>query len=344
MISFKHYIKEDLLKYSDDAGYHAGGLDYGEKRFASPVFLVWSSIIQDDYIAIPLYGSIIERIEKKMKDKAPKRKNVVALHVSSVDSYDGLKKLERGRKPVSAATQLDRNSWGSFLGDGVTGEAAGTIYKLRGDLAARFSGDAFTELDKNGKRWVDFYSLIRRNDEKFVPMHKILQNIRAKTKKFIGNLLDIDEDMFRSYFNKSDKEKKQDTQIEEILRSTTNEEKSEIVKFYYDLCSEEMSKNAELFASAFFHSEEKLRDAYDEALLYNFEIEKVFISAESTALWLDAPGTSKEIIKKSVKRFERDGVDYVVIDDLDEASEVDIDGLPTISMDEFKKMIKEYLV
>lgn len=344
MISFKNYIKEDLLKYSDEAGYHAGGVDYDEKRFASPVFLIWSSIVQDDYIAIPLYGSIIERIEKKMKDKAPLRKDVVGLHVASAYHYDDLKKLQKGRKPISAATQLDRNSWGSFLYDGVTGHA-GTVYMVRGDLAARFFGDAFTELDKNGKRWVDFYSIIARIDEKFVPMHKILQSIRAKTKKFIGNLLDIDEDMFRSYFNKSDKEKKRDTQIEEILRSTTNEEKSEIVKFYYDLCSEEMAENAELFASAFFHPEENLRDAYDEALLYNFEIEKVFISVEATLNWALSGGM--EYIKDAAKKLERDGVDYAIIDDLEGNTE-DIDqilgDLPFISIEQYREAIEEHLV
>lgn len=340
MISFKNYIKEDLLKYADEAGQRSmSRLTYNQKRFASPVFLIWSSLIEDDYMAIPLYGSIIERIEKKMSDKAPKRRNVVGLHATKIDNYDGLKKLERGRKPISASTQIADDHWRIFLESGVD-QGAGAVYMIRGDLAARFSGDSFTELDKNGKRWADFYQMIRKEDKKYIPMHKILQRIRAKTKAFLGNLLDIDQDMFRSYFLKSDKEKKEDTQIEEILRSTTNEEKSEIVKFYYDLCSEEMAENAELFSSAFFRPTEELTDAYDEALFFNFKIEKVFVSI---AVVTDYARASDPVGMKKIadyaKRFERDGVECVLVDDKQYK-----DLPPTISWREYREAIKEYLI
>lgn len=317
MISFNQFIKEDLVKKYDDfmepedksKAKYIHNTPYEQKRFASPVDFISSVLFaEEENFFLPLYGSIIERIEEKLKDKAPVRKNVRAFHSTLLDNYDDLKIIGQERKSISVSTQIKANKLPWFFSEGVTGDGVAAGFVLRGDLVSHFPHDAFTDVDKGGKRWINVYGHIDiRKSEDHKEVHEVVQQMKKEVRSYTAKVLGIDEREFLSY--SPDGEEK-DEKIDEIVRSTTNEQKDKLVRFYYDLCNKKMLEYAEQFAAVLF--DYKDTPAYSEGLMYNFEVEEALYAVAASDSYIGPEETIEEIERYS-EFFMREGVKFTCI-------------------------------
>lgn len=317
MISFNQFIKENLVKKYDDfmepedksKAKYIHNTPYEQKRFSSPVDFISSVLFaEEENFFLPLYGSIIERIEEKLKDKAPVRKNVRAFHSTLLDNYDDLKIIGQERKSISVATQIKSNKLPWFFGEGVTGEGAAGGFVLRGDLVSHFPHDAFTDVDKGGKRWINVYGYIDiRKSEDHKEVHEVVQQMKKEVRSYTAKVLGIDEREFLSY---SPDSKEKDEKIDKIVRSTTNEQKDKLVRFYYDLCNKKMVEYAEQFAAVLF--DYKDTPAYSEGLLYNFEVEQALYDVAASDSFIGAEDTI-ETIEEYADLFMQEGVEFICI-------------------------------
>ena len=109
-------------------------------------------------IPFPISGPMMKRLETSERQEA--------LHFTDLDGLKSLFDIEGSAKSISVITWIQEIDFAIELLDGID-TSGGIAVEVTGDIALRAEGDIFTEVDNQGRRWVDlrqFRSQVSKSD------------------------------------------------------------------------------------------------------------------------------------------------------------------------------------
>jgi hypothetical protein len=253
MKTFKGYLTEFVQQSTSDYVFDTPGGD--------------SSSLQ-----IPISGPMFKRIW-------PDTIRATVFHTTSLEGLEKLKKLEGGKKSISAFFSM----MSRYMETGVaTGGDVHVVVEMDADVLVSAKDDIWSQVDKTGRRWVElqwFANAIRTGPE-FGKVEKdfntLIQNLVKKhLPKEKGNAFEIWSDM-KSYVHAG--------------REGGGKRLSLIIKDYFDGVEKVLKKNKKVMGNIIYgytKSKRMTDNAWDEQIVNNIKIKKVHI-------WPDGPGVWRQ--------------------------------------------------
>ena len=248
MKSFKQYLREFAIKSTSDYVFNAGS--------------------DSSSLKIPISGPMFKRIW-------PDTIRTTVFHVLSAEDLYALKKLEGGKKSISAFFSM----MSRYMESGIAG-GGGVIAELEADVIISAKDDIMSEVDKQGRRWVmmswfanaqsygtgpkfgkvekELNTLIANLVKKHIPKDKEIQQTKHFGKDS-GAVFDIWGNMKRHL--KGDGRKL-----------------AAVIKDYFDGVEKIIKKNKEVMGGIFYgyaKSKRMTDNAWDEQIVNNIEIYKI---------------------------------------------------------------------
>ena len=241
MRSFKSYLTEFAIQSTSDYVFQVGGQG------------LCSSALK-----IPISAPMFKRIW-------PDTIRATVFHVLGAEDIYELKKLEGGKKSISAFfSMMARN-----LESGVAG-GGGVVAELDADVLISARDDIMSEVDKQGRRWVEmmWFENQTREREKFSKIEKDLNTLIEKlVKKHVpkekGNAFEIWKNM-KSHLKAG--------------REGGGKKLSLVIKDYFDVVEKVIKKNKEVMSSIFYgyaRSKRQTDNTWDEQIVNNIKIKKL---------------------------------------------------------------------
>jgi len=143
MKSFKGYLKEKEVAW---------------RQSASQMIFDFSQI---QFMQIPLSSKTMEWIFKVQLPRA------TVFHVTSVDGFKKLKKLQNKRKSISAFFNMDASTMESGIQGG-----GGVVAEMDANIILSSKHDVLSMPDKTGRRWVELMNIDKKKT-----MHKELEQM-----------------------------------------------------------------------------------------------------------------------------------------------------------------------
>ena len=246
MKSFVQHLKEFTIQSTSDIVFEVGSQGQGSSA-----------------LKIPISGPMFKRIW-------PDTIRATVFHVTSAENLAGLKRLEGGRKSISAffsmmSTQME----GGIATDG------GVVVEMEADVLVSAKDDIMSQVDKGGRRWVEmswFENAAGRGDGAgFQAVERDLNVlIRDLVLKYLEPIL-------------GDKAR---TEPEFYLwgamkRHLKDSKKlSLVIKDYFDGVEKIIKANKEVMGSIFYgytRSKRMTDNAWDEQIVNNIDIKKVHV-------------------------------------------------------------------
>jgi hypothetical protein len=230
-------------------------------------------------VKIPLSPSIFKRIWPE-----PVRSRV--FHLTDLDGLGKLKKMQGGKRSVSAFYNINSSS----IGDGIQTHG-GYIAEMDADVLAAAPDDIGSQPDKQGRRWLVWSTLV---DPK-------TQNGMGGKSQLGGMYRDINEMMIEIIMEYADDPSDFLPNTNEAWMSlglySSPKEKSLIIKDYMDGMEKIMKKHSKPLKSLFTDyafDKELMQDPdsgdfalWDEVVVNNFKIKKVHVTEEFGEDWQD---------------------------------------------------------
>ena len=140
MKTFKGYLKE---RFQD---WKSGSAPAWTESLSTMLFDLPRTGLKD--LKLPLSPSIMKRVwPKSIRSKA--------FHLTDDDGIRKLKRLQGGKKSISAFYNMDD----IIIASGIKTEG-GYVVELEGDVLAASPDDISSQPDKSGRRWITFSSLM----------------------------------------------------------------------------------------------------------------------------------------------------------------------------------------
>jgi hypothetical protein len=257
MKSFKQYLKEFVIQSTSDY-----------------VFDTLSSNTSD--LKIPISPSMFKRIW-------PNTIRATVFHSTSAEHLAGLKKLEGGKKSISAFfSMMAREMEGGIATDG------GVVVEMEADILVSSKDDIMSAVDKAGRRWVELswfeFALGRNSPAGFDKVEKDLNTlIKDLVKKYLTPILGKNvvarEHEYELWSNMKDHLK--------AGREGGGKRLSLVIKDYFDGVEKVIKKNKKVFESIFYgyaKSKRQTDNAWDEQIVNNIKIKKVHILSDEVDL------------------------------------------------------------
>ena len=263
MIPFKQYIKEN----PDDAL-----TTWGQ---------VSSSILSNNnFFWLPLSSKILERA-------LGRNRRITALHAMDPESIFRLIKLQNTSKSISTFTEY-RGRPMSMAKSGVE-DGGGAIAEVEGDILLSYQEDAYTEVDRQGRRWFNPSDLKLDDRRKYKEQLKDIfyKDIISAYEKVASK-----EELF--YFHDNGKVR------EYLNKYVTKQEKAKIIKKYYDFADKLIRDEHELILKPFFHGGADGNAEYNEIVLNKIKIKKLYIYDE----YLKGYKGYDDFLKKNKIKYE----------------------------------------
>ena len=243
MKSFKGYLTEFVIQSTSDY-----------------VFDTLSNSISD--IKIPISGPMFKRIW-------PNTIRATVFHTTSLEGLKGLKKLEGGKKSISAFFSM----MSRYMETGVaSGGDIHVVAEMDADVLVSARDDIWSQVDKTGRRWVEMSWFANAQwggtGPKFNKVEKDLNTlIKNLVKKYVpkeqGQPLEI-------WSNMKDHLK--------AGREGGGKRLSLVIKDYFDGIEKVIKKNKKVFETIFYgyvKSKRQTDDAWDEQIVNNFKVKKI---------------------------------------------------------------------
>ena len=226
-------------------------------------------------LKIPLSSAIFKRIwPESIRSKA--------FHLTDYDGVGKLKKMQGGKKSISAFYNMDDY----IIQSGIKSEG-GYVVELEGDVLAAAPDDISSQPDKTGRRWLTWSTLLD-------PIHSNGMGGESKLKKMEKDLQDL---LVEILIKNGMGPYKKGLTIRELNKawiylgkSTGGKEKSVIIKDYIDGMEKIMKKYSKPLRSIFTDYTKKRtldpdedsgeRAMWDELVVNNFKIEKIHVGPE----------------------------------------------------------------
>jgi len=257
MKSFKQYLKEFVIQSTSDY-----------------VFDTLSSNTSD--LKIPISPSMFKRIW-------PNTIRATVFHSTSAEHLAGLKKLEGGKKSISAFfSMMAREMEGGIATDG------GVVVEMEADILVSSKDDIMSAVDKAGRRWVELswfeFALGRNSPAGFDKVEKDLNTlIKDLVKKYLTPILGKNvvarEHEYELWSNMKSHLK--------AGREGGGKRLSLVIKDYFDGVEKVIKKNKKVFETIFYgyaKSKRQTDNAWDEQIVNNIKIKKVHILSDEVDL------------------------------------------------------------
>ena len=228
-------------------------------------------------LKIPLSSPIFKRVwPESIRSKA--------FHLTDFDGLGKLKRLQGGKKSISAFYNIDDY----MISSGIKTEG-GYVVELEGDVLAAAPDDISSQPDKTGRRWITFSSLMNPSTASDPGL-----NGRSKLKRIekdLENLLiDILVKNDLGPYKKGLTTRELNKAWSWLGKSTGGKEKSVIIKDYIDGMEKIMKKYSKPLKSIFTDYTKKRtldpdedsgeKAMWDELVVNNFKIQKIHVGPE----------------------------------------------------------------
>jgi len=246
MKSFKQHLNEFTVQSTSDIVFEVGSQGQGSSG-----------------MNIPISGPMFKRIW-------PNTIRATVFHATDADHLAGLKRLEGGKKSISAFFSMMANQMeGGIATDG------GIVIEMDADILVSAKDDIMSRVDKGGRRWVEMSWFENAqgwgNPAGFDKVERGLNNlIRELVLKYLEPIMG----------------KKARTEPEFILwadmkRHLKDSKKlSLVIKDYFDGVEKIIKKNKDVMGSIFYgyaRSKRQTDNAWDEQIVNNIKIKKVHV-------------------------------------------------------------------
>lgn len=248
MKSFKQYIKENITAFNSRKTW-----DY-----------VKESIKKDsESFFLPLSSKILERA-------LGRNRRITALHILNPASIANLVKMQGSTKSISTFTEYKGSQEPAKLVKGGIAMGGGAVAEVEGDILLSYKRDAWTELDRQGRRWFKPFELQGSGvSKKFISIYK--QKIADEFYKDILSAYErVTPEEEHGYHDYAKVGKYLD-------RFATKEEKAKIIKQYYKFADRLIQDQHDLILEPFFHSMGADDTFYNEIVMSKIKIKKLYI-------------------------------------------------------------------
>jgi hypothetical protein len=267
--TFKGYLTEFVIQSTSDY-----------------VFDTLSNSISD--IKIPISGPMFKRIW-------PDTIRATVFHTTSLEGLAKLKKLEGGKKSISAFFSM----MSRYMETGVaTGGDVHVVVEMKADVLVSARDDIWSIVDKTGRRWVEMSWFANAQwggtGPKFNKVEKDLNTlIKDLVKKYVpkeqGQPLEIWSNM-KSHLKAG--------------REGGGKRLSLVIKDYFDGVEKVLKANKEVMGNIIYgytKSKRQTDNAWDEQIVNNIKVKTIHI-------WPDGPGVwrqTEDEIKQQITDIKR---------------------------------------
>ena len=249
MKTFKSYLTEFAIRSTSDIVF-----DVGSQGQAS------------SGMNIPISGPMFKRIW-------PNTIRATVFHATDADHLAGLKRLEGGKKSISAFFSMMANQMeGGIATDG------GIVIEMDADILVSAKDDIMSQVDKGGRRWVEMSWFENAqgwgNPAGFDKVERGLNNlIRELVLKYLEPIMGNKARTEPEFYLWAD-----------MKRHLKDSKKlSLVIKDYFDGVEKIIKANKEVMSSIFYgyaRSKRQTDNAWDEQIVNNIKIKKVHILRE----------------------------------------------------------------
>ena len=206
---------------------------------------------------IPMSGPMLKRIW-------PDTIRATVFHVLSAEDIYELKKLEGGKKTISAFFSM----MSRYLESGIAG-GGGVVAELEADILVSAKDDIMSKVDKNGRRWVALDWFANAQSYGTGPKFGMVEKEFSKLK----------ENLVRKYVDRD-----QIGDWREVWKEMKHYLKGDgkklslVIKNYFDGVEKILKKNKEVMSSIFYGYAKGKRmtdNAWDEQIVNNIKIKKL---------------------------------------------------------------------
>ena len=258
-------------------------------------------------LKIPLSSPIFKRVW-------PETIRSKVFHVTDFDGVKKLKRLQGGKKSISAFYNMDDY----IIQSGIKTEG-GYVVELEGDVLAAAPDDISSQPDKSGRRWITFSSLMNPSTaaDPGLGGKTQLRGIETDLQDVLVNILkkngeDVDEGSRDNIIG---------LQWSGLGKKHGGKTKSVIIKDYIDGMEKIMKKHSKSLGSVLTDYTKKRTlepdpdsgdvAMWDELVINNFTIQKVHVGQEFGPDFSDP-----DVVDRFSKHFEGLGVSYELYDDV----------------------------
>ena len=213
-------------------------------------------------LKIPISGPMFKRIW-------PDTIRATVFHATDLRGLENLKKLEGGKKSISAFFSM----MSRYMETGVA-TGGGIVVEMEADVLISARDDIMSEVDKQGRRWVMMSwfanAQLGRTGPKF-----------GKVEKELNKLI---EDLVKKHLSKGAGAKPYDlwSNMKRHLKGDGQKLRL-VIKDYFDGVEKVIKRNKEVMSSIFYgyaKSKRMTDNAWDEQIVNNIQIKKVHIISE----------------------------------------------------------------
>ena len=206
---------------------------------------------------IPMSGPMLKRIW-------PDTIRATVFHVLSAEDIYELKKLEGGKKTISAFFSM----MSRYLESGIAG-GGGVVAELEADILVSAKDDIMSKVDKKGRRWVALDWFANAQSYGTGPKFGIVEKEFSKLK----------ENLVRKYVDRD-----QIGDWREVWKEMKHYLKGDgkklslVIKNYFDGVEKILKKNKEVLGNIFYgyaKSKRQTDNAWDEQIVNNIKIKKL---------------------------------------------------------------------
>ena len=213
--------------------------------------------VSSSSLSIPISGPMFKRIW-------PDTIRTIVFHVLSAEDIYALKKLEGGKKTISAFFSM----MSRYLESGIAG-GGGVVAELEADILVSAKDDIMSKVDKKGRRWVALDWFANAQSYGTGPKFGMVEKEFSKLK----------ENLVRKYVNRD-----QIGDWREVWKEMKHYLKGDgkklglVIKDYFDGVEKVIKKNKEVLGSIFYgyaKSKRQTDNAWDEQIVNNIKIKKL---------------------------------------------------------------------
>jgi len=244
--TFIQHLKEFAIRSTSDLVFEVGG-----QGLASSA------------LKIPISGPMFKRIW-------PDTVRSTVFHTTDLDGLKALKKIEGGKKSISAFFSMMARYMESGIATG-----GGIVAEMEADVIVSARDDIMSEVDKGGRRWVmmSWFENQTRDRSKFGKVENDLNGlIKQLVLKHLGPILGKEDVKKLSEFDLWSNMKRHLKGDGRAL--------SLVIKDYFDGVERIIKKNSEVMGNIFYgyaKSKRMTDNAWDEQIVNNIKIKKVHL-------------------------------------------------------------------
>ncbi len=249
MKSFVQHLKEFTIQSTSDIVFEVGSQGQGSSG-----------------MNIPISGPMFKRIW-------PDTIRATVFHATDAEHLAGLKRLEGGKKSISAFFSMMANQMeGGIATDG------GIVIEMDADILVSAKDDIMSQVDKGGRRWVEMSWFENAqgwgNPAGFDKVERGLNNlIRELVLKYLEPIMGNKARTEPEFYLWAD-----------MKRHLKDSKKlSLVIKDYFDGVEKIIKKNKDVMGSIFYgyaKSKRQTDNAWDEQIVNNIKIKKVHVLRE----------------------------------------------------------------